>query len=52
MIEWGVVMDHAIFLNCLSKVGLAVSTSTLSPTIVLTLTGFPNNLSFQIDIRT
>lgn len=52
MIEWGVVMDHAIFLNCLSKVGLAVSTGTLSPATVLTLTDFPNNLSFQIGTRT
>jgi len=46
MIEWGAVMDHAIFLNHLSKVGLAVSTDTLSPAIVPTLTSFPINLSF------
>jgi len=46
MIEWGVVMDLAIFLNHLSKVGLAMSTSTLNPTMVPSVIGFPNNLSF------
>ena len=52
MIEWGTVMDHAIFLNRLIKVGLDVSTGTLIPTTVITLTGFPNNLSFQIGTKT
>ena len=52
MIEWGTVTNLAIFLNRLSEVGLVVSTGTLSPTTVPTLTGFPNNLSFQFGIRT
>lgn len=52
MIEWGTIMEHAIFLNHLSKVGLAMSTGTLSPATVPTLTDFSNNLSFQIGIRT
>lgn len=46
MIEWGTVMDHAIFLNYLRKVVLVVSTDTLSPTTVPAPTGFPNNMSF------
>lgn len=46
LIEWGVAMDHAIFLNHLSKVGLAMYTGILSPTTILTLTSFPDNLSF------
>ena len=46
MIEWDAVMDLAIFLNLLSKVGLAMPIGTLSPTTVPTLTGFPNNLFF------
>jgi len=52
MIEWGAIIDHAIILNRLSKVGIVVSIGTLSLAIVLTLTDFPNNLSFQIGTRT
>lgn len=52
MIEWGAVMDHAIFLNRLRKVGLAVSTGTPSPATIPSLIGFPNNLSLQIGFAT
>lgn len=52
MIEWGTVMDHTILLNRLSKVGLDVSTSTLSLVAVPTPTSFPNNLSFYIGTKT
>jgi len=51
MIEWGTVMDLAIFLNHLSKVWLAVSTGTLSLATIPTLTDFPNNLSFQFQAQ-